>query len=113
MSSGKLTRFIAIGATAIAIAGGAYGILTATAGKGSGTATTATSAAATSGRPALGGRGSNARSGPAAGGNLRHGRQRAHIELHTLDISGPEGDRQDGVLDDISQGHNPYLGECH
>jgi hypothetical protein len=68
MFSGRLTRFIAIGATAIAIAGGAYGIVSATAGSGSGTATTATSAAATSGRPALGGGGSNARSGPAAGG---------------------------------------------
>jgi hypothetical protein len=68
MFSGRLTRFIAIGATAIAIAGGAYGIVTATASRGSGTATTATSPAATSGRPSLGGRGSNARSGPAAGG---------------------------------------------
>ena len=68
MFSGKLARFIAIGATAIAIAGGAYGILTATASSGSGSATTATSSAATSGRPALGGGRSNARSGPAAGG---------------------------------------------
>jgi hypothetical protein len=68
MVSWKLTRFIAIGAAAIAGAGGAYGIVSATAGRGSGTAITATSPAATSGRPALGGRGSNARSGPAAGG---------------------------------------------
>jgi hypothetical protein len=68
MFSGKLTRFIAIGATGIAIAGGAYGIVTATASNGSGTATTGTSPAAISGRPALGGGGSNARSGPAAGG---------------------------------------------
>jgi Domain of unknown function (DUF5666) len=68
MFSGRLTRFIAIGATAIAIAGGAYGIVTATASSGSGTATTATSPAPASGRPAFGGGGSNARSGPAAGG---------------------------------------------
>jgi hypothetical protein len=68
MFSGKLSRFVAIGATVIAIAGGVYGIVTATASNGSGTATTATSAAAPSGRPALGGAGSNARSGPAAGG---------------------------------------------
>jgi hypothetical protein len=68
MFSGRLSRFIAIGATAIAIAGGAYGIVTATASRGSGTATTATSPAAPSGRPALSGSGSNARSGPAAGG---------------------------------------------
>jgi hypothetical protein len=68
MLSGRLTRFIAIGAAAIAIAGGAYGIVAATASRGSGTATTATYTAATSGRLALGGGGFNARSGPAAGG---------------------------------------------
>src|SRR5690348_397993 len=68
MFSGKLSRFIAIGATVIAIAGGVYGIVAATASNGSGTATTATSAAAPSGRPALGSAGSNARPGPAAGG---------------------------------------------
>jgi hypothetical protein len=68
MFSGKLTRFIAIGAAAIAIAGGAYGIVTAVANSGSGTATTATSRAPTSGRPVPGSGGSNARSGPAAGG---------------------------------------------
>jgi hypothetical protein len=68
MFSRRLNRFIAIGAAAVAIAGGAYGIVTATAGSGSGSATAATSPAAPSGRPALGGGGSNARSGPAAGG---------------------------------------------
>jgi hypothetical protein len=68
MFSAKLIRFIAIGATAIAVAGGAYGIVTATANSGSGTAATATSPAPTSGRPVPGGGGSNARSGPAAGG---------------------------------------------
>jgi Domain of unknown function (DUF5666) len=68
MFSRRLTRPIAIGATAIAIAGGAYGIVSATASNSSSTATTATSTAPPSGRRALGGRGSNARSGPAAGG---------------------------------------------
>jgi hypothetical protein len=68
MFSGQITRFIGIGAAAIAIAGGAYGIVTATASRGSGTATTATSPAAASGRPVFGGGRSNARSGPAAGG---------------------------------------------
>ena len=68
MFSGRFTRFIAIGAAAIAIAGGAYGIVNATATNDSGTVTTAAPAAATSGRPAFGGGGSNARSGPAAGG---------------------------------------------
>jgi hypothetical protein len=55
-SSRKLTASIAIGATAIAIWGGAYGIVSATASTGSGAATTASST-------------SNARSGPAAGGS--------------------------------------------
>jgi hypothetical protein len=69
MFSRRFTRSIAIGATAIAIGGGAYGIVSATASNGSGTATAATSSSATSGQPVSGGRGSNARSGPAAGGS--------------------------------------------
>ena len=68
MFSRRLTRSIAIGATAIAIGGGAYGIVSATASNGSGTMTTATSPAATSGQSVRGRGGSNARSGPAAGG---------------------------------------------
>jgi membrane-bound inhibitor of C-type lysozyme len=68
MFSRKLTRPVAIGAAAIAIGAGAYSIVSATASNGSGTVATATSPAATSGRPAFGGGGSNARSGPAAGG---------------------------------------------
>jgi cytochrome c-type biogenesis protein CcmE len=70
MFSRKLTRLIAIGAAAVAIGGGAYGIVSATAGNGSGAAATATSTAAPSGQPGFGGRGSNARSGPAAGGTV-------------------------------------------
>jgi membrane-bound inhibitor of C-type lysozyme len=70
MFSKKLTRSIAIGATAMAIGGGAYGIVSATASTGSGTATTATSASATSGPLKSGSGGSNARSGPAAGGSI-------------------------------------------
>jgi len=64
----KLTRSIAIGATAIAIGGGAYSILSATASNSSGTATTAASSSATAGRTAPGRGATNARSGPAAGG---------------------------------------------
>ena len=70
MFSARFTRFIAMGAAALAIAGGAYGIVTATASSGSGTTTTTTTtttpSAQNSGRT-LGG-GSNARSGSAAGG---------------------------------------------
>jgi hypothetical protein len=69
MFSRRLTRSIAIGATAIAIGGGAYGILSATASSGSGTAATASSPAPTSGQRFPGSGRSNARSGPAAGGS--------------------------------------------
>ena len=75
MLSGKLTRAIAAGAAAIVIAGGAYGIVNATSGSSSAAASTGTTVAAgtTAGSfprgPAAGG-GSNARSGPAAGGTV-------------------------------------------
>jgi hypothetical protein len=68
MFSRRLTRSIAIGATAIAIGGGAYGVVSATDSNGSGTATAATSPSAPSGQRVPGSGGSNARSGPAAGG---------------------------------------------
>jgi membrane-bound inhibitor of C-type lysozyme len=70
MFSRRLTRSIAIGATALAIGGGAYGIVSATASTGSGAVTTAAASSATSGRPVAGGGGSNPRSGPAAGGSI-------------------------------------------
>jgi hypothetical protein len=57
MSSRRLTRSIAAGAAAIAIAGGSYGIVS---------ATSSSSAAASPANPAK--VGSNARSGPASGG---------------------------------------------
>jgi hypothetical protein len=69
MFSRKLPRLLAIGATVVAIGGGSYGIVSATAGTRSDVASTATSASATSARPAARGWGSNARSGPASGGS--------------------------------------------
>jgi hypothetical protein len=69
MFSRKLTRFLAVGAAVIAIGGGTYGIVGATASTGSGTATTATAPAAISSPQVPRGGGSNARSGPAAGGS--------------------------------------------
>src|ERR1700730_70556 len=69
MFSRKLTKLLAVGATAIAIGGGTYGIVSATASTGSGTATTASSVSAISGQHVPGSGGSNARSGPAAGGS--------------------------------------------
>jgi hypothetical protein len=71
MFSRRLNRFIAIGAATIALGGGAYGVVSATAGNGSATATAASppsspSAPFSPGAP--GGGKSNARSGPAAGG---------------------------------------------
>jgi len=65
--SSKRSRVIAAGVAAIALAGGSYGVVTATSGSAS-----ATPAAASS-SPAGGfgsGGGSNARSGPAAGGTV-------------------------------------------
>jgi hypothetical protein len=70
MLSRRLARSIPIGATAIALGGGAYGIVGASASTGSGTATTAASLAAASGQPVPGRGGSNARSGPASGGSI-------------------------------------------
>jgi Domain of unknown function (DUF5666) len=69
MFSRRLTKSIAIGATALAIGGGTYGILGTTASTGSGTATTAASTSAISGQHVPRSGGSNARSGPAAGGS--------------------------------------------
>jgi hypothetical protein len=69
MFSPRFTKSIAIGATAIAIGGSAYGIVGATASTGSGTASTASAAPARSAQRVPGGGGSNARSGPAAGGS--------------------------------------------
>jgi Domain of unknown function (DUF5666) len=64
----KPTRLLAVVAAAIVIGGGAYGIVSATASSGSATTTGRTSASTSSGQPMARGAGSNARSGPAAGG---------------------------------------------
>ncbi len=71
MFSHRFTKPFAIAASAIVLAGGSYGIVSATASTGSGAAATASSISATSaqGAPGSGG-GSNARSGPAAGGSI-------------------------------------------
>jgi membrane-bound inhibitor of C-type lysozyme len=67
--SRKATRFLAAGIAAVVIGGGAVGIVNATSSGGSGNAVAATSPSATLGPHVPGGRGSNARSGPAAGGS--------------------------------------------
>ncbi len=69
MSSRKLSRSIIVGAAAIAVAGGSYGIVSATSSS-SPAAASSSSSTSSSGfahAPGAGG-GSNARSGPAAGG---------------------------------------------
>jgi hypothetical protein len=63
MLARKLTRSIVVGAAAIAIAGGSYGIISATSSSGP-----AAASSGLAGGHGSGGRGSNARSGPAAGG---------------------------------------------
>jgi hypothetical protein len=69
MFSRRLTRSLAIGAATVAVGGGAYGIVSATASTGASTATTTTTTSAAPGKPGPGS-GSNARSGPAAGGSI-------------------------------------------
>jgi hypothetical protein len=63
MFSRKLTRSIVVGAVAIAVAGGSYGIVSATS-----SSAPAAASSGVAGGPGSGGAGSNARSGPAAGG---------------------------------------------
>ena len=114
MFSRKLTRSIVVGAVAIAVAGGSYGIVSATSSSGSATAS------GSHPRPAAA---PLAVTDPAAGiqrpvwtgrrGSIRHGRQRVHVELHDDDISGSEGDRRRGVLHDIRERDELDLGECH
>jgi hypothetical protein len=80
MSSRKLTMSIAAGVAAIAVAGGSYGIVSATTSSGSPTASSSSapapssSGSASSGSGSAAGHGSggasNARSGPAAGGTI-------------------------------------------
>jgi hypothetical protein len=65
MSSRTLTRSIVVSVAAIAIAGGSYGVVSATTSSGSSTATSGAPAA----RSGSGGSGSNARSGPEPGGS--------------------------------------------
>ena len=70
MSSRKLTRSIVAGAAAIAVAGGSYGIVSAFSSSSPAAASNGSPAASRSSAGGLGprGGGSNARSGPAAGG---------------------------------------------
>ena len=68
MLSRKLTRSIAAGVAAIAVAGGSYGIVSATSGGGTSSGGSAAASANPAGGVGSGGGGSNARSGPAAGG---------------------------------------------
>jgi hypothetical protein len=70
MFSEKLNRPIALVAVTIVVGGGAYGIVSASAGSGSGSATAASPSSATSRQAVPGDGGSNARSGPAAGGSI-------------------------------------------
>jgi membrane-bound inhibitor of C-type lysozyme len=75
MFSSKRSRVIAAGIATIAIAGGSYGVITATSGSAATTASSSSSSSSSSGHAfaggsGTGGSGSNARSGPAAGGSV-------------------------------------------
>jgi hypothetical protein len=63
----KLNKFIVVGVAAVAVAGASYGIVSASSAGGSTAASTAVAGGLVAGGPRSGG-GSNARSGPAAGG---------------------------------------------
>ena len=82
------------------MAGGAYGIVSATATNGSATATTTASLSATSELPDRAG--SNARSGPIAGEHRARSPAR-HVQLHTHDLGGPEGDHRRGAHYEIPE----------
>ena len=77
MFSSKLSKSVAAGVAALAVAGGSYGIVSATSGSTPAAASSSSAAASSGSGPAVGGPGgpggpggggSNARSGPAAGG---------------------------------------------
>jgi hypothetical protein len=84
----RLTKPIAIAAATVAIGGGVYGIVNATAVNSSGATTAAASIAAAQGQPLRGSGRSNARSGPAAGGAV--GRIDA-MSTSSFTISTPAG----------------------
>jgi len=114
MLSQKLIKPIALVAAAIAVGGGAYGIIGATAGNGSGAATTASSSSATSSATPCRPRRRIQRSiRTGRRGINRHGQQRVQVEFHTLDFSRSEGDRQEGLVHDVQEGDKPDIGECH
>jgi hypothetical protein len=74
MFSSKLSKSVAASVAALAVAGGSYGIVSATSGSTPAAASSSSAAASSGSGPAVGapggpgGGGSNARSGPAAGG---------------------------------------------
>jgi hypothetical protein len=68
MSSRKLTRSIIVSAAAVAVAGGSYGIVSATSSSSPAAASSSSSTSGSGFAHAPGSGGSNARSGPAAGG---------------------------------------------
>jgi hypothetical protein len=70
MFSSKRSRVITAGIAAIAIAGGSYGIVTATSSSATSTVSSSSSGHGFAGGSGAGGSGSNARSGPAAGGSV-------------------------------------------
>ncbi len=104
-------RFLAAGIAAVVIGGGAVGIVSATSSSGSGTAAAATSPSATTGQRVSGGAGSNARSGPAAGGSSGTVDSVSGLGVHPNHVSRSEGDRERGVLYDLPEGDELELGE--
>ena len=111
MSSRKVTRSIIVGVAAIAVAGGSYGIVSATSSSSPAAASTSTSRAPLAvPHPAA----EDPTPGPGRPRGISgHGQQPVRVGIHPDDISGPEGDRQGGVLHDLPEGDQPGLSERH
>ena len=113
MFSQKLNRPIDLLAVAIVVGGGAYGIVSATAGNGSGSAAASSSSSASSGQPVAGGGGSNARSGPAAGGSSGTVDSVSKSSFTLSTSAGQKVTVERGVLDEIPEGDKLEFGERH
>ena len=109
MFSRKLTRSITVGAAAIAVAGGSYGIVSATSGSSLSRCQHHTPAAG----PSSGGRGSNARSGPAGGGSSGTVSSLSTSGFTLTTSAGQKVTVKEGLLHDIPEGEEPGLSECH
>lgn len=103
MFSRRLTRPIAIGAAALAVAGGAYGLRR----RGNGHVRLGNISPSRFRQ-----RGIQRSLWTGRRGIFRHRQKRVRVEFHRIDSHWSEGDRQKVVLYDIPEGDKLDLGEC-